>query len=151
VVIDLVAVDRQGRFIADLRPDEIEVKEDGKRQGVQLLQLVGQASDPPATNAAPAAAIDASSAETTSSTEGVSRVAAPARRLAIVVDSLALSVDAVPRVRQSLLATIADLPAGIPVLIATIGPDLQVTQPFTTDKAVLRQASMPRSKLVRRW
>lgn len=138
VVIDLVAVDRQGRFITDLRPDEIEVKEDGKRQAVQLLRLVGQ----PLATAGPARAattVTPPSTPPSPSAEG-SAGTLPARRLAVVVDTLSLTVDAVPRVRQSLLATIADLPAGLPVLIATIGPDLQITQPFTTDRAVLRQA-----------
>lgn len=139
VVIDLVAVDRQGRFISDLRPEEIEVKEDGKRQAVELIRLVGS----PSAGATGSAAESAPALPVTSTppTPGGSAPAgAVPRRLAIVVDTLSLSVDAVPRVRQSLLATIADLPEGLPVLVATIGPDLQITQPLTTDRAVLRQA-----------
>lgn len=140
VVIDLVAVDRQGRFISDLRPEEIEVKEDGKRQAVALLRLVG----PPGAGATGTAAESAPAPPVTSATAPAPGSGAPAaaslRRLAVVVDTLSLPVDAVPRVRQSLLATIADLPDGLPVLVATIGPDLQITQPFTTDKTVLRQA-----------
>lgn len=139
VVIDLVAVDRQGRFISDLRPEEIEVKEDGKRQAVELLRLVGSPSaSPPGTAAESAPAPPVTSTPPTP--EGRAPAGAMPRRLAIVVDTLSLSVDAVPRVRQSLLATLADLPDGLPVLVATIGPDLQIIQPFTTDRAVLRQA-----------
>jgi VWFA-related protein len=139
VVIDLVAVDRQGRFISDLRAEEIEVKEDGKRQAVELLRLVGSpsASAPgTAAQSAPAPPVTL----TPPTPEGRAPAGAMPRRLAIVVDTLSLSVDAVPRVRQSLLAAIADLPEGLPVLLATIGPDLQITQPLTADRAVLRQA-----------
>lgn len=139
VVIDMVAVDREGRFISDLRPDEIEVNEDGKRQPVQLLRLVGQAV--PARAASAAARPDQATAMAAdTSTAPPSAADTPPRRLALVVDTLSLSVDAVPRIRQALLDTLDELPDGLPVLVATIGPDLQVAQPFTTDKAVLRRA-----------
>lgn len=139
VVIDLVAVDRQGRFITDLRPEELEVKENGKRQSVQLLRLVEQATAP--SSAAAAASPDQSLTGPLATVPVTDRSDAPAtRRLAIVVDTLSLTVDAVPRVRDSLLATLAEVPEGLPVLLATIGPDLRISQPFTTDRAALRTA-----------
>ncbi len=139
VVIDLVAVDRQGRFISDLRPDEIEVKEDGRRQSVQLLRLIGQAAVSPSLLGAASPSRTEMSASSPAPA-GVRTDEPATRRVAIVIDTLSLSADAVPRVRQALLATIADLPDGLPVLVATIGPDLQITQPLTTDKAALRRA-----------
>lgn len=140
VVIDLVAVDREGRFIADLRPDEIEVKEDGKRQAVQLLRLVGSPAPASAVPSAGARADQATARAADTSTAPAGTADTPPRRLAIVVDTLSLSIDAVPRVRQALLDALDDLPDGLPVLVATIGPALQVVHPFTTDKAVLRRA-----------
>jgi VWFA-related protein len=140
VVIDLVAVDRQGGFISDLRPAEIEVKEDGRRQTVQLLRLVGYTAPAPAAESStPPDAPDTPSRTAPRSTTDRTGESVT-RRLAIVVDALSLPVDGVPRVRESLLAAIADLPDDVLVLVATIGPDLQITQPFTTDKAVLRRA-----------
>jgi VWFA-related protein len=62
------------------------------------------------------------------------------RRLAIVVDTLSLAVDAIPRIREALVAALADLPAGMPVLVATIGQDVRILQPFTTDPDALRRA-----------
>jgi VWFA-related protein len=150
VVIDLVVADRQGRFITDLRPEEVEVKEDGKRQQVQQLRLVGDGSG--AMSATVAAATDVQpdrTAATPGSVDGpadgavggtVDEATPVSRRLAIVVDGLSLSVDAMPRVRASLLATIDDVPDDLPVLLATIGTALHVRQPFTTDKAALRTA-----------
>jgi VWFA-related protein len=135
VVIDLVVADRQGRFITDLRPEDIEIKEDGKRQQVQQLRLIGGA------NEAMSARVAASTGAQPDAAAPAAAPAAPVpRRLAIVVDGLSLSVDAIPRVRASLLTTIDGVPDDLPVLLATIGTALHVRQPFTTDKAALRTA-----------
>ncbi len=40
VVIDMIATDDDGQLVTDLRPDEIEVFEAGKRMPVEFLQLV---------------------------------------------------------------------------------------------------------------
>lgn len=40
VVIDLIATDGGGRLVADLRAEEIEVYEDGKRQRVEFARFV---------------------------------------------------------------------------------------------------------------
>lgn len=152
VVIDLVAVDRQGRFVTDLRPEDVEVKEDGKRQQVQQLRLIGDgngavsatvwpSTDAPPDAAAPAAELGAVDGTANGTVDGGVDEAAPVpRRLAIVVDGLSLSVDAIPRVRASLLATLAEVPDGLPILLATIGTSLHIRQSFTTDKAALRTA-----------
>jgi VWFA-related protein len=151
VVIDLVVIDLQGRFVTDLRPEDIEVKEDGKRQHVQQLRLIGDteamsapvtaSTDPQPGGAAPTAAPGAFGGTSGGVLGGTVDEATPvSRRLAIVVDGLSLSVDAIPRVRASLLAAIDDVPEDLPVLLATIGTSLHVRQPFTTDKAALRTA-----------
>lgn len=132
VVIDLVAVDGEGRFIDDLRPDEIEVRDGGRRQAVHLLRRVGSAdaSSPPSAGS-PSAATE----PPTRSTH-----AAETRRLAIVIDTLSLSVDAMPRVRAALLGALGDVPPDLPVLLATIGQDVRIVQPFTIDRDALRRA-----------
>ena len=40
VVIDLIATDGDGRLVADLRPEEIEVYEDGKPQRLEFARFV---------------------------------------------------------------------------------------------------------------
>ena len=135
VVIDLVAVDRDGRFIDDLRADEIEVRDGGARQAIQLLRRVGirgQTGTP---------ALPSSDTPGAPAASAIQPAAPPdARRLAIVFDTLSLSVDAIPRVRDTLLTALADLPAGMPALVATIGQDVRILQPFTVDKDALRRA-----------
>jgi VWFA-related protein len=135
VVIDLVAVDRDGRFIDDLRADEIEVKDGGTRQAIQFLRRVGT---PAATGWPIPPRSDMPGVP--GPTGGQAAPAADTRRLAIVVDTLSLSVDAIPRVRDALVTALADVPAGMPVLVATIGQDVRILQPFTTDTDALRRA-----------
>lgn len=146
VVVDLVAVDAQGRFVANLSPDEIDLREDGRRQPVQLLQLVGTASEaaaaPASAPASPASGLAPADRLTQAADAGApaSGTAAAPRRLAIVIDALSLSVDAVRRVREALRRAVQDLPAEVPVLLATIGTELVVRQAFTTDRAALATA-----------
>jgi VWFA-related protein len=135
VVIDLIATDRAGRFVADLQPGEIQILEDGKPQKVQFLRLLSstpplRATDPagPPSAAAPATAAAADS--------GPSEV-----RVAIVLDLGSMPPEAFPVVRSSVLEMLRDeLPAGVPVMIATVGPQVNIRQPFTTDRAPLIQA-----------
>ena len=140
MVIDLVAVDTAGRFIADLRPDEIDIREGGKPQPVQLLRLVGPpAADASSPGTEPAEAPPGEPSGI-SSTTGTPTMEPDARRVAIVVDALSLPVDAVPRLRDALLTTITDLPDDVPVMLATIGTELVVRLPFTTDRQQLATA-----------
>jgi hypothetical protein len=44
VVVDLVATDRDGNFVADLQPADIELLEDGKPQKIQFVQMIRGAS-----------------------------------------------------------------------------------------------------------
>ena len=56
VMIDVVARDKKGRPVRDLRPDEIEIYEDGVRQkvaGFQLIETDGAQSSPESKNEAP--------------------------------------------------------------------------------------------------
>lgn len=139
VVIDLVAVDSRGRFITDLRPEEIEVREDGRRQQVRLLRLVGR--EPGGVPVQPTPPNSSAWAGTPSEAYGPAVPADRApRHLVIVLDASSLSVDAVPRIREALLATLKDLPDGVPVMLATIGPDLVVRQPFATDRQAIAAA-----------
>lgn len=41
VLVDMIATDDQGRFVADLRPDEIRISEDGRERGITSFELLG--------------------------------------------------------------------------------------------------------------
>ena len=42
VLIDLIATDGDGRLVTDLRAEEIQIFEDGKRQRLEMLRLMGR-------------------------------------------------------------------------------------------------------------
>src|SRR5712664_1945078 len=42
VRVDFVALDKQGRFVNDLRSNEVEIYEDGKKQNVDVFYAPGQ-------------------------------------------------------------------------------------------------------------
>lgn len=141
VVVDLIAVDGQGRFIDDLQADEIEIKHGGKRQPVQLVQLME--SGPVAV--APHAPITRPRGEqpgtaAVSPNRRVVETRRDVRRVAIVIDALSLSVDAVPRVRDAIGAMLGDLPSDVPVLLAVVDSGLTIVQDFTRDRRVLAEA-----------
>lgn len=52
VEVDVVVHDEHGRFVADLKPDEFEVREEGQPQRIEIFTVAGQ----PASIPAPAAA-----------------------------------------------------------------------------------------------
>jgi VWFA-related protein len=128
VVVDLIAVDAQGRFIDDLRADEIEIKHGGKRQPVQLLQLM---------ESGPVAVAPHASG---GSGRGVVETRQDVRRVAIVIDTASLAVDAVPRLREAIGAMVGDLPPDVPVLVAVVDTGLTIVQDFTRDRRVLAEA-----------
>jgi hypothetical protein len=96
VVIDMVALDRDGRFVDDLRPGELELREDGDVRPVQFLERVGRGARPigdgaasPAPTAGPPAAPGAPATSLPS--------APPDTSLVVAIDTLSLPVEAFPR------------------------------------------------------
>jgi VWFA-related protein len=137
VVVDLVATTASGAFIQDLQPSEIQLTEDGKPQKIEFLRLV-RGSDGVDTGAAPFAAPApttpagaAAPAPTPASADGA---------LVILVDLGSMPIDALPRVRTAIHALLKeDLPAGVPITLATVSQSLKIS-PFTTDRAAVDAA-----------
>ena len=53
VLLDVVVRDKKGRTVRDLRPDEVEVFEDGEKQEISAFRLLDSAAPSPAAPAAP--------------------------------------------------------------------------------------------------
>jgi len=45
VLVDMIATDGQGRFVADLRPEEIRISEDGREREIAAFDLRGEAGE----------------------------------------------------------------------------------------------------------
>ena len=133
VLIDLIATDGDGRRVTDLRAEEIEIYEDGKRQPIEMLRFIGDgtldatpASPPtptPTDEPAPAASSPAAPASPTSSS-----------RLVIAIDQGAMPSELFVPVRDAIVAmTREHLDPETQLMLVTLNRGLQVRMPFTQD------------------
>jgi VWFA-related protein len=128
VLIDLIATDKDGRLVTDLRPDEVEVYEDGKKQTVDFVRLVlsgRQAASPPSPSAeAPPG-----------QPEPVNGPTAKAS-LVVVVDLRTMTQDVLARTREAILATAREEQEdGTRLMLVAIDRAMEVRLPFTDDLA----------------
>ena len=136
VVIDLVATDRTGRLVNDLRPSEIRILEDGRPQALQFLRLVHGGANSREGDAR-GAEVPVPSRTSEPSPERVENAPIDTR-VGIVIDLGSISVDALPRVRDHIAQTLREgMPERVPAMVATLGPQVHVRQPFTTDRNAL--------------
>jgi VWFA-related protein len=139
VVVDLVATDRDGNFVADLQPEDIELLEDGKPQKVQFVQMIRATSGPgeAAREPIPTSAGGSSAAPGGSSASG----AAAGTAIAIVLDMSTIPADAIGRVRDVIVEMAEKtLPADARILIASVADGLTVHQFFTSDRDAVKTA-----------
>ncbi len=138
VQVDAVVTDRDGRHVTDLRPEDFEILEEGKRQEVTSFSYVGAS---PATDgrAAPA---EAPRAEKGGPPAPPRPGPARARRtVALVVDDLSLPVDNVHLVRRALKKYVDEqLQDGELSAVLRVSSGVGVLQQFTSDKRLLGAA-----------
>lgn len=135
VQIDAVVTDGKGRHVTDLKADDFEVIEDGRRQALGHCEYVATAADAPeekapslapATPATPAAPLTRESVR---------------RSIAVVIDDLGLSFSDMLGVRDGLKKFIeSDFGPGDLVAIVRTSGGMGLLQQFTTDKEILRAA-----------
>lgn len=129
VQLDFTVVDAAGKTIPDLKPDEVEIYENGRRQKITSVTYVssGRKQDAgarPSLAASPIVDLG------------------PARRtIALIVDDLSLSSESSVNTRRALKKFVAEqMQAGdIATVIGTSG-DHGPVQQFTSDKAALNAA-----------
>jgi VWFA-related protein len=152
--IDAVVVDRDGKHVTDLKPEDFEIVERGKRQPVRqavYVQVVGPDGTvvPPTPVTAPSAT-PAKATSTSPSPERARPLAggrglAPAERggrvVALVVDDLGLSFQSTADVRRMLTRYVDTqiLPGDLVAIIRTAG-GVGTLQQFTRDRRLLHAA-----------
>ena len=100
VQIDVVVTDKEGKQVTDLRPDDFEISEDGKRQQVTNFSYISAMS--------PVAGTPSSGNAVTTATSGPAVPPARLKReqvrrtIALVVDDLGLSFESIGSVRAGL-------------------------------------------------
>ena len=127
VLVDLVATDRDGNFVWDLRPEELEVLEDGKRQTVTFFNLQNRGAPVPArapeTRGFPAPSVSS----------------VPVQRIeegyyVFLMDLHSMPFDALGRSKEAVRGFVESrLGPNDQVMLATIRHRLRINQPFTQD------------------
>lgn len=126
VEIDSVVTDKQGRHVDDLRAEEFELYQDGRRQKINSVRYI--AVDGAAGAASPAAA------------NAPARPEDARRTLAIVVDDLSMSFSNMAATRRALQEFVArEVGPGDLVAVIHAGHDGVINEPFTSDKRVLQE------------
>lgn len=125
VLLDVVVRDRKGRPVRDLRPEELQVFEDGQRRALTSFRLVeGQASEE---RVAPSAA------------SGLQPD--PSRQVSLVTMVFDKLMDGRQLSQQAALDFLANsMESNVWVSVWTIDQRLYLRQEFTQDRYLLRQA-----------
>lgn len=138
VQIDAVVTDRNGKHVTDLRPEEIEMFEDGKSQKVTNFSYIR------AESAANSTRITANKTTKPNLTPEPPRIVKPEnvhRTIALVVDDLSLSFESAHYMRRALRKFLDEMmqPNDLVAIIRTAG-GMGALQQFTTDKRQLYAA-----------
>ena len=137
VQVDVAVTDRKGRPVTDLKPEEFEIYEDGRRQQITNFSYIS--SGPTEAPAAPSAgAIKPNDKNPVPPPPARLRPNQVRRTIALVVDDLTMSFESTPSVRQALKKFVDEqMQPGDLVAIIRTGAGLGALQMFTADKRVL--------------
>jgi VWFA-related protein len=143
VQLDVIVTDKDGRQVTDLKPDEFEISEDGKRPTITNFSYVSTGGS--STSLQP-------SSTTTAANTATDKTSAPApaapikpelvrRTMALVVDDLGVSFESMGFVRKTLKKFVDEQmqPGDLVAVLRTSG-GTSALQQFTTDKRVLHLA-----------
>jgi VWFA-related protein len=133
VLVDVVALDKKGLPIADLKAEDFSVQEEGAGQKVRVFNFQEPSQGETGASPQPAAlpANTFSNAPTFKANKTLS---------VILLDGLNTDMTSQKYVRQELLKLLEKLPAGQPVAVYALGSKLRLLQDFTTDPGLLKQA-----------
>ncbi len=137
VQVDAVITDKNNRLVTDLRPEEVEIFEDGRAQKVTNFTFVSTSTEAPPARPDPAA-----NAKTALPTPPVRLKPEQVRRtIALVVDDLGLSFESTYYVRQALKKFVdQQLQPGDLVAIVRTAGGMGALQQFTSDRRQLYAA-----------
>ncbi|MCY3776779.1 MAG: VWA domain-containing protein, partial [Candidatus Aminicenantes bacterium] len=125
VLVDLVATDGKGRFVSDIRQDEVEVLEDGKRQKIRLFRL--EEGEIPAERPG-------------DTSPGAARALRDVQErdqggyVVFLLDLQTMDLDSAERSKGAIREFLhSGMDPGDLAMLVTIRPAFQVDQPFTGD------------------
>ncbi|MCY3776777.1 MAG: VWA domain-containing protein [Candidatus Aminicenantes bacterium] len=132
VLVDLVATDRKGRFVSDLRQDEIEVFEDGNRRKIQFFRLE-QFETPGEEQGEPSAQMVRGRGHVPQGRQG--------GYVVFLLDLQTMDLNSAERSKEAVREFLrSELDPGDLAMLVTIRPAFHVDQPFTRDPEKLERA-----------
>src|SRR6185295_8162202 len=137
VQVDVVVTDSKGSLVTDLRPEELEIREDDKAQKITNFSFVAVA---PATTVSPAkpGPVDRSAPPVTAVPLSPEQVR---RTIALVVDDLGISFESIGFVQKALRKFVdQQMQPGDLVAIIRTSAGMGALQQFTSDKRLLYAA-----------
>ena len=139
VQVDAVITDSKGRLVTDLRPEEIEILEDGRPQKITNFSFVSV--EPPANRPEDANARVAPDKNSPPVPPTILKPGQVRRTIALVVDDLGISFESVGFVRKALRKFVDEQmqPDDLVAIIRT-SAGMGALQQFTSDKRVLYAA-----------
>lgn len=134
VIADVVATDKKGEPIKDLKLSDFSIMEDGKEQSIKVFnfqqpQLYGASSSMPA--------IKPSSLPANIYTNEPTFHAASALNV-VLLDALNTTMPNQAYVRDQMIHYLERMPENSPVAVYMLGTKLRLLQDFTTDPALLK-------------
>ncbi|HEY2934212.1 MAG TPA: VWA domain-containing protein [Acidobacteriota bacterium] len=135
VTVDFVAVDKQGRFVSDLKQQEIDVYEDDKKQAIDFFL------QPSASGQRAADSGDLVRPGEVGAAPGTAKASEEQPATAIVIDSRAIDSNNFVHASNAIRNFIEhNLAAGHAVMIAEVSRGLNTLSPMTRDKNTLLAA-----------
>lgn len=132
--VDVTVTDSKGKVITDLRPDEIEIYENGEKQKITSLSFISAGGKP----------VEKSKTDPQNAIPVPTAVIRPdqvRRTVALVVDDLTLSFESAYYTRRALKKFVDEqIEDGDLVAIIRTGAGIGALQQFTTDKRILYAA-----------
>lgn len=137
VQVDAVVTDKDGKVVTDLKPEELEISEDGRKQKITHFSY-NPTETPPADRIARTAPVDKNAPPVP---PGKLRPEDVRRTIAIVVDDLGLSFQSTYYVRRALKKFVDEQiqPGDLVAIIRTSG-GMGALQQFTSDRRQLYAA-----------
>ncbi len=136
VQTDVTVLDKQGRFVEGLRPEQFELLVDGKPQPVTFFERVKAGSTSEETQVA--------AARGQASSPGAAEIVRPqdrGRTIYFFVDDLHMAADSLSRLRKTLLHFVeAEMEQNDQVAITSANGQIGFLQQLTDNKTVLRAA-----------
>ncbi len=142
VQVDAVVTDKKGRYVRDLKPEDFEIYEDGRKQQITNFSYIVTQPDSKPSDAQPKPADKANDRKAPLALPPVNLRPEQIRRtIALVVDDLSLSFESAYSVRRSLKKFVDEqMQPGDLVAIIRTGAGMGALQQFTADKRQLYAA-----------